>query len=304
LVSRHVLLHGLLLLKLQGWIEEVYPRRITIPIPLFQDYDSITDLHTQVRGVIDFVRRTVQFDPEKFVGGYDFVCHSQGALICRAVVEEMDDHLVHTMISLAGPHMGVYGKSQYWLKKMNVPSYMKFHFKGKTNLFYSDLAQRTNSVANMWHDPVHQKLFLDRNTFLPLYNGLIDRSPGNARRKSNFLRLGQLVLLGGLMSNETGDGVVEPAESCLFGFYDSTLSDKAFSNWFNASGRLADVQGPDERGKIVHMRQQDIYIKDTFGLRTLESTGRLVVLAVSGVIHGMWLTDKSVVAKHVLPYLG
>ena len=32
-----------------------------------------------------------------------------GALLCRAVIETLSDHNVHTFISLAGPHGGQFG---------------------------------------------------------------------------------------------------------------------------------------------------------------------------------------------------
>ena len=45
------------------------------------------------------------------------VCSSNvGTLICRALIETMSDHNVHTFISLAGPHGGQFGGGWGWME--------------------------------------------------------------------------------------------------------------------------------------------------------------------------------------------
>lgn len=162
---------------------------------------------------------------------------------------------------------------------MNFPQHVKFHMEGRTTLFYSEFAQRSNSVANMWHDPGNENLYEQKNMFLPLYNGLLVHDPNNARRKSNFIRLHRAVFLGGTFGADVGDGVVTPAASCRFGFYN------------------------DNSTSIMPLQKQKLYREDTLGLRRLDGSGRLVTAAVPHVKHGMWLTDRAVAVEHVLRWL-
>ncbi|KNC70931.1 hypothetical protein SARC_16537 [Sphaeroforma arctica JP610] len=71
---------------------------------------SFHPLWKQAEGIKQYIRATIAADTtDSFSAGYHLVCHSQGALTCRAVVETMDDHHIHTFVSLAGPQMGIYG---------------------------------------------------------------------------------------------------------------------------------------------------------------------------------------------------
>ena len=67
---------------------------------------SLAPLKTQVQAVIAAIRGLISADPSRYSDGYNLVCKSQGALICRCVIEEMDDHKVDVFISLAGPQAG------------------------------------------------------------------------------------------------------------------------------------------------------------------------------------------------------
>ena len=54
---------------------------------------------------------------------------------------------------------------------------------------------------------------------------------------------------------------------------------------------------------FVDMKEQDIYINDTFGLRTLDEAGKLSLTAVDGIEHAQWLHNRTNFELHVLPFL-
>ena len=138
-------------------LNQTHRGTLATSLPLYENSPDAWDhdLQTQVHGVIDAwvfmsgwgqdmdlsffysnfslsIRKLIAADPEAYKDGYHLVCKSQGALICRCVIEgkfdwwrkaleenwtqrhwmpmeEMDDHNVDTFVSLAGPQAGVYG---------------------------------------------------------------------------------------------------------------------------------------------------------------------------------------------------
>ena len=82
---------------------------------------------------------------------YHLVCHSQGGIVCRALVETMSDHKVSKFVSLAGVQQGVRGipgsYAKYlpgWLQNVTDDDAYK--------VLYTDLGQSI-SFGNYWHDP-------------------------------------------------------------------------------------------------------------------------------------------------------
>jgi palmitoyl-protein thioesterase len=73
--------------------------------------------------------------------------------------------------------------------------------------------------------------------------------------KTNFLRIKKYVIYG-----SEHDGVVSPWQTQFYGFYDENM-------------------------KIVPMEQQEVFQKDTFGLRTLNLTRRLIINNIPKVEH-------------------
>lgn len=96
------------------------------------------------------------------------VCHSQGALLCRAVIEAWDGHNVKNYVSLAGPHMGQYGADL-----SAFPILDNVTTKEAYLILYTKPAQDLLSVANYWNDPYHQSDFLNKSSFLPYVNNLL-----------------------------------------------------------------------------------------------------------------------------------
>ena len=108
--------------------------------------------------------------------------------------------------------------------------------------FYNPLAQRGLSVANFWHDPIHQEEFKSSATFLSEMNNLVPHD-ASALYKDNFLRVRRAVFLG-----SEGDDCINPQLSSNFQFVDANEAKVAM----NASA---------------------VYVNDTFGLKTLHERG-------------------------------
>jgi palmitoyl-protein thioesterase len=173
-------------------IEKFYPGTSILNVDLYDEADSLVAMDLQVDGV----REKVKPFMEKAKDGVNMVCYSQGTLICRAILERMEDHNVHTFISISGPHAGQYGDTDYL--KFFFPNFTKEHIY---ELFYSDLGQEI-SVANYWKDPHHLDLYEKYCIFLSSLN---NASP---EHKKNFLRIQRAVFIGG-----PDDGVITPWQS-------------------------------------------------------------------------------------------
>jgi len=187
-------------------LNSTHPGTIATSLPLYQGKPGSfdVDLNKQVEGVIAAIRKLVSDDPKAYANGYHLVCKSQGALTCRCVIESMNDHLVDTFVSLAGPQAGVFGTDFFKaLKKYGLPNWL---IKGGVNLLwlaaYNVLGQKI-SVANIWRDPHHLASYLKGNEFLPKFT-----SQATAAMKANFVRVNKTVFCVG--SGPSYDGGIEP----------------------------------------------------------------------------------------------
>merc|ERR1712064_261631 len=62
---------------------------------------------TQVQGARKFIEGRVAENPELYHDGFNLICHSQGAILCRGLISDWDNHAVRTFVSLAGPQQGI-----------------------------------------------------------------------------------------------------------------------------------------------------------------------------------------------------
>lgn len=279
------------------WLQELHPGTATYPLAMFENLVSLEALEHQLEGIALHIRKVVAANPAQFTNGYHLLCHSQGGLLCRTLVQYMDDHKVHTLISLAGPQLGVYGPRFFdFMKSMKAlygivtgnfgdgvalifqEALQNFTYENVYIFAYSWVGQTTFSVANMWNDPMHRPDFL-HDSWLAKYNGLTS-DEGDAARKANFVRLQKAVFLTGAPSDGDWDGGIEPASSGVFGFF--------------ADG---------SRSSQVTMKDQLVYTSDTFGLKTLDDVGKLVTQAVADVGHHSWVDDRALFEQYILPHL-
>ncbi|MFT7805304.1 lysosomal thioesterase PPT2-A-like [Arapaima gigas] len=225
-------------------------------VVVFDLFDHVSSLSPMWKQVEGF-RRVINPIMQNATDGVHLICFSQGGLVCRGLLSVIPDHNVHTFISLASPQAGQYGDTEY-LRNV-FPHFIK------SNLYvlcYSSVGQKF-SICNYWNDPHHRDQYLKSSKYLPLLNG--ERPHNNtAVWKRNFVRLKKLVLIGG-----PDDGVITPWQSSHFGFY-------------------------NEKENTVEMKEQDLYVKDLFGLKTLNTRGALEVCVVSGVHHMEWHSNEKV----------
>lgn len=198
--------------------------------------------------------------------GVHLICYSQGGVICRALLSVIPNHNVHTFIALSSPLTGQYGDTKYVNKVF--PSCLK---KDVYMLCYWTLGQDV-SICQYWNDPHHRDLYVKYSNFLALLNGDKEHKDMNAWR-DNFLRLEKLVLIGG-----PDDKVITPWQSSIFGFYNSNET-------------------------VVEMRNQEYYVKDLFGLKTLDSRGDISVCVLSGVPHTSWPSNYTVFRSCIQEWL-
>ncbi|KAL5470902.1 hypothetical protein EMCRGX_G028956 [Ephydatia muelleri] len=170
---------------------------------------------------------------------------------------------IRTLVSLSSPHAGQYGDTQYL--KYLFPNYTKEHLY---LVFYTDVGQDF-SVGGYWNDPYHQDLYNRYGKFLPVLN-----NGSNQVFKSNFLKLQRLVLVGG-----PDDGVITPWQSSQFGFYNVNSEN------------------------VSPMSSQDYYLQDSFGLRTLDTSGRITLYTVPGIQHLEWARNQDVFNNYIEPWL-
>jgi palmitoyl-protein thioesterase len=101
---------------------------------------------------------------------------------------------------------------------------------------------------------------LESNHFLTSINNEV-RTAHNATYAAHLSQLNNLVLVV-----FTKDRTVVPKES----------------SWFGSYAIPEDGEGTDEGKTIVLMHEQPLYIEDWIGLRTLDESGRVVLVSCEG----------------------
>ncbi|OWZ21729.1 hypothetical protein PHMEG_0003675 [Phytophthora megakarya] len=276
-----------------------------------------TSLPDQVQMAIKQVRDIISKDTATYANGYHFLAHSQGGSVARGVVEEMDDHNVHSLISLAGDgNGGFYGPQpaeEMPLKVLlsalgpyaidaTVFNFTKYDadpstWKGKFQRDFTELAltneelQTKSSIMNSFLPPLEDAAlvnWLKINPFLPKVNNLQNCgkdakcTADQARRKANFVKLKAAHFF---VSPQ--DDIQSPWQTAVLGKY------SAVATLDEIETKFADLT-------MVSMKDTVEYTKDLYGLKTLDTAGGLHLHEVPDVPHNCWLFDYTSLATNTL----
>lgn len=217
----------------------------------------------------EWLSAEIQSDPE-LANGFNIIAHSQGGLVARYYVERYNEPKVHNLITWGTPHMGVYGTPGtydnrfIWLNYIETIVYQ---------LMYMGVMQNFTSFSNYWRDTMHYDLYLSNCQFLPCLNNEKDHSLA-AHFKRHICDLQNMVCV---MSPQ--DTIVEPVESCHFGFY------RIGTNY-----------------EIESLQDSAWYKNDNLGLKTLSESGRLH-LKLASCTHTGFQTCEDNFVETTLPFL-
>lgn len=164
----------------------------------------------------------------KFKKDCNIIAYSQGTLVARYALEKgLIKPLVHSLILLAGPQLGVCGAPGEWddnidkkLKKYIKIEPLNFLEKEAYKFFHNNnvLPQLPLSVLEMWHEPTQEEEYLDHNRVLPYLNGEVEHEYRDAYADN----LGKTKIIASFSAeNET---VVEPKESTKWEYWDKKRS--------------------------------------------------------------------------------
>jgi palmitoyl-protein thioesterase len=216
-----------------------------------------------------WLAKELQGDPN-LKNGCNIIAHSQGGLVARYFIEKYNNPKVHTYISWGTPHQGVFGipgtldNRFTWLNLIEAYAH---------RLLYSPLMQRFISFAGYWHDTLHYDSYLEKCAFLPYLNNEKPH-PDTDLFKQNICSLDNMVLV-----SSENDDIIEPVESCHFGFY--------------KVGSASEIEP---------LTTSALYLEDRLGLKTLAESGRLH-LVFAQCTHMNYQEDEENFVKNTLTYL-
>lgn len=242
--------------------DDVYIKNIQLG---FGEVTSLTNVYYQA----EYLREAIQTDP-KLKDGFNFVVHSQGGLVSRYYLEKYNNPQVLTYISWGSPQQGIFGTPGTLDARFKWLDYMEGYAH---HIMYSWGFQRYVGFAGYWHDSLHYEKYLAKASFLPYVNNEVDHDDA-ALFKKNICSLKNMIVV---MS--TKEEIVEPRESCHFGFYK-----------------------PGSKTEMMPLFDTEMYKEDTLGLRTLYESGRLH-LRIADCTHSNFQEDEKNFIENGLEYL-
>ncbi|XP_067940842.1 lysosomal thioesterase PPT2-like [Watersipora subatra] len=250
----------------RDYISQAVPGILFYHIDLWNGIvESARNIDTQLSTILPTMQAIMDNHTDT---GVTLLCYSQGGVICRAAVEMLAHHNVHTLITLSSPLSGQYGVTS------DVEPFVPSKDRAFLWRFWYSWEGQAISIGNYWNDPHHQTKFADPELNVPLAR-LNNQFAHNftAEYKRNFVRLERLVMIGG-----PNDTIITPWQSAHFGFYDKNETALPFE-------------------------KQPWYLNDAFGLRTLNEANKVMRHTYGGLEHIYWYRTPAVFDCCVIPYI-
>lgn len=201
--------------------------------------------------------------------GFIGLGHSQGGYLMRALLQEHghEELNMRRLVTLHAPLGGFYCGMKSDCNDVDLPDWLM----ELGELAYTDTVQGLIGPANYWRDPYNLLLYKRKALSLPELDNLRNYSEA---RKTNYLSVDKHIVFGSSVDN-----VIRPPVSTVFGVW---------------------ADGDDDA--VIDFRQRDIYINDTFGLRTMDEQGRLVVID-DKLTHTGLFYDVEFIKNQICQYL-
>ena len=189
-----VVLHGILsdtteLYPVQNWLEQNTNNKVyNLEIGNGKLDSFFKPMMWQLNTLCDTI-----YNIQELENGFNFIGLSQGGLLARGYVEWCNKYPVFNLMTWGTPHSGVY--------------YLDTDFSN----VYTPYNQEHLSYSGYWKDTMRYSTYLSSASFLPIMN---NEKNVNTSIKTNIESLKNFVMVWSKV-----DGVIEPVESCTFGYY-------------------------------------------------------------------------------------
>jgi len=245
------------LLEFQSAIEGMHPGIFIHSVYVHPDSkeDRQATFHGNVNEQVEIVAQQLK-DIPILSDGFDAIGFSQGGQFLRAYIERHNDPPVRNLITFGSQHMGISDIPA--CKPYDLPCILARNALRAG--IYTGWAQQNIVQAQYYRDPAQLERYLESNHFLASINNERPARHKNETYAANLAQLDALVLV-----LFTKDHTVIPKESSWFGSYPPIPA--------------TDREEGEDKKAVVSMREQPLYIGDWIGLRTLDESGRVVLVS-------------------------
>ncbi|CAL6043707.1 Palmitoyl-protein_thioesterase [Hexamita inflata] len=241
-----VLIHGLQqnakdFSNVSMWLSEKFPGRYIKNCEVGNGAESTIIMN--INAQIAELSYCINNDP-KLASGFVGLGYSNGGLLMRGYLELHNHNKapMKRLITLSAPLGGFFcgTKSECY----GYGEFSEFLAALAVDVMYSKIVQTAFGPANFWRDPYNLDIYLEHCVTLPVLDNLKNYSE---QRKSNFMSVDKIVLFG-----SSKDGAISPWQSAWFG------------TW------------AEDDENTLKMEERDVYVQDTFGLKTMNEQGRII----------------------------
>ncbi|KAM7348838.1 palmitoyl-protein thioesterase 1-like [Cochliomyia hominivorax] len=241
---------------LQAELNNTYVKSLRIGSNLVMDYESGFFIHPNTQ--IEYACRELAKD-ERLQKGYNAIGFSQGGQFLRALAQRCPLPPMKVLITMGGQHQGVFGLPKCPSLSSRTCEYIR---RLLNEAAYDTWTQLELVQATYWHDPLNEKKYIAKSTFLADIN---NEMFVNGLYADNLNKLEKFVMVKFI-----NDTIVQPKESQWFEFYK-----------------------PGQDKEILPLKESRVY--ENLGLNQMATNQKLVFLEAEGdhlQFNQTWFLEK------------